>query len=231
MYRLKTLNNNTVASFPGAVSLSAAKLKILQPELFSPARWLLHLLTHPLTQNPASRSYWKVRIPEQLAFGDSRAAVVVSTSPLIVAAYTDELDCVALLRFGEKILGEYELKDGSRLITVNTYSSLDFGVARDLELGPAHCGRYGNFSPFIADFLTDDHGRLRERKAEIDEAEWQRAEELGRRLLRSPKITPRDGRPTLCYRHPTHSPQPKKQVLILLLIILWLATTLARQCG
>ena len=52
------------------------------------------------------RTYLK----EQLLHGDSRAAVVVSVDPLLlVAAYTDELDCVALLRFPDsEFVEEYD---------------------------------------------------------------------------------------------------------------------------
>ena len=62
------------------------------------------------------------RIAEHLEHGDSRAAIVVSTDPeLLIAAYTDELDCVAMLRLPkEPLVSKYSLLRGSRLLTVNT---------------------------------------------------------------------------------------------------------------
>ena len=52
-------------------------------------------------------------IAEHLIFGDSRAAVVISIYPkLIVAAYSDELDCVAMLLFPrEPFITKYNLGD------------------------------------------------------------------------------------------------------------------------
>lgn len=141
------------------------------------------------------RSFWLTRIEEQLLFGDSRAAVVITTSPLLIAAYTDELDCVALLRFSDKFVSEYDLKPGSRLITVNTYEYHDGSYESDLLPGPAASGNYRNFSPFIADFLTDDLDRLAKRKATISEDEWRRTEELGQTYVGENYARPRDGRP------------------------------------
>lgn len=229
MEKTKTLDNQSVASSSGGVFPSREKLKFLQPELYSPTLWFLHLLKHPVAQNPVARSFWHTRIPEQLAFGDSRAAVVVSTNPLIIAAYTDELDCVALLRFDQKVCEKYDLKLGTRLITINTYSPLDCGLAPDLEVGPNDLGRWGNFAPFIADFLTDNHNRLQIRKSEIAPHEWQRAEELGTRLLQSSTVLPRDSRPTLCMHHGAASPDFIRKLVLLLLCICGIVIYLARR--
>jgi hypothetical protein len=142
------------------------------------------------------RSFWFARIEEQLLFGDSRAAVVITTSPLLIAAYTDEMDCVVLLRFSHRFVSEYDLKPGSRLITVNTYVySGDGSYENDLKLGPEAGDHYENFMPFIADFLTDDVERLAQRKSEISEDEWQRTKEMGRKYLGDNYASPRDGRP------------------------------------
>ena len=48
---------------------------------------------------------------EHLEHGDSRAAIVISTDPeLLIAAYTDELDCIAMLRLPKMPLGSVYLK-------------------------------------------------------------------------------------------------------------------------
>ena len=190
--RTETLDNNTRASHPGGLRISPEKLQVLHPELDSRSAWLWFLVNNK--QVYPKRSFWRVRVEEQLLYGDSRAAVVVSTFPLLVAAYTDELDCVAVLRFSDTFVQAYDLEVGSRLLTVNTYYYPNESHAKDLEIGPNNYGRYENFNPFIADFLTDDVETLEQRKAEISEDEWRRAEELGEKWLNN-NLPPRDGRP------------------------------------
>ena len=188
----KTLDDSAVASFPGAFKLSHRKLKLLQPELFGPLAWIGWI------SGNRDQSFWLTRIEEHLLYGDSRAAVVITTSPLLIAAYTDEIDCVVLLRFSERFVSKYNLEPGSRLVTVNLYEYSDGSYETDLTPGANSTERYRNFEPLIADFLTDDVERLKERKAEIDEDEWQRTEELGQAYLTG-KSRPRDGRPFWCF--------------------------------
>ena len=57
---------------------------------------------------------WKGRefeeiLTEHLSFGDSRAAVVVSENPLLVAAYSDEIDGVAMLKFSKQVRNRHRL--------------------------------------------------------------------------------------------------------------------------
>lgn len=131
---------------------------------------------------------------EHLGFGDSRAAVVVSTEPLLVAAYTDELDCVVLLRFQPELVGDYGLEVGSRLLTVNTYTR-NPPLAPDLVPGPESYDRWFNYFPLIADFLTEDMPAVEARKAAIAEAEWQRARSQGARALKANPQPLREGHP------------------------------------
>ena len=184
---IETLDHNIEASTPAEVWLSPAKLKKLMPEFYSlGSKWIWR----------RRRSYWLTYFEGHLYYGDSRAAVVVSTSPLLVAAYTDEIDCIALLRFDDSLVSKYGLEIGSRLITVNRYYDIDgSGYESDLIPGPATTGRYGNFMPFIADFLTDDVERLDKLKTEISEDEWLRTESLGQKYLAEDFARPRDGRP------------------------------------
>lgn len=190
----ETLDDNTAASNPGGFRLSSAKLKILQPELYGRFAWFGWYLVDGKIKS--RRSYWLTRIEEHLLYGDSRAAVVVGTSSLLVAAYTDEIDCVVLLRFQDRFVSEYNLERGSRLITVNTYD-YDEGSSYEIDLnpGPEAGEYYQNFMPLIADFFTDDVERLNARKAGISEEEWQRAEDMGQAYLSQNYAPPRDGRP------------------------------------
>lgn len=147
--RTKTLDDNTEASHPGNVRLSHAKLKMLQPELFSITKWLGFLARNPSAMFlSVGRSYWKTHIEEHLMYGDSRAALVVCTAPLLIAG-----------------------SEAGRL--------------------------YGNLSPFIAEFLTDELAAIEQRKTEIQEAEWLRTEKLSSEYLLRPDAQSRDGRPLL----------------------------------
>ena len=198
---IATLEHNIEASCPAKVWLSHVKLKKLQPDLYSfGSKWIWR----------RRRSEWLTYFEEHLYYGDSRAAVVVSTSPLLIAAYTDEIDCIALLRFDDSFVSEYGLEIGSRLITVNRYYDIeDSGYESDLVPGPANTGRYGNFMPFIADFLTDYVERLAERKAEISEDEWLRTETLGQKYLSEDFAQPRDGRPCWSQQPAVNSDAPE----------------------
>ena len=166
------------------LALSDARLRQLQPQLFDPAHW----------PKEAMRVRWIENIRTTLARGDSRAAVVVDAAAGVVASYTDELDCVVMLRFDPALGQAHGWQDGTRLLSANSYFGRDGGLAPDLEPGPADSGRWGNVFPLIADLLTDDRDSLAARKRDIDDAEWTRALELGRHA-RAGRGTARDGRP------------------------------------
>jgi Fe-S cluster assembly iron-binding protein IscA len=187
------------ASDPGGVVLSPSKLQRLQPELFARTGGFFRRLLG--SGRDSGLEEYCDSLSEHLQQGDSRAAVVVSLAPLVVAAYTDELDCVALLRFPEDLVAEYGLQVGSRLLTVNRYFQ---GGERpgDLVPGPRDTRQYTNYIPIIADFLATDRARVERRKAAIGEDEWERAAEMGRALL-GRGVTPRDGRPLHCDRPAT----------------------------
>ena len=190
--KTQTLDDQSYASNPGLIEISHANVRWLQPALYPPLSW--KILNREKWQR---RKEYLVFIEEQLSNGDSRAAIVMSEKPCIIAAYTDELDCVALLQFAHAATPHFGLKQSMRLLTVNTYSYLSQGLASDLTLGKNHLGNYGNFTPFVADFLSDDLERINERKLEISEWEWNRTQGLGQQALQN-RISPRDGRPLFC---------------------------------
>ena len=117
--RTKTLDDSTFATDPGQIRLSRKKLRVLRPDLYG-LHGLWQLVLAYFRLGWPQRTY----IEEQLHCGDSRAAVVISTSPLLIAAYTDELDCIAMLRFPSEFVDQYHLSKGTRLLTVNCYGSL-----------------------------------------------------------------------------------------------------------
>ncbi|MFK7923663.1 MAG: hypothetical protein AB8H47_17020 [Bacteroidia bacterium] len=177
---------NSMASDPVGIRLNPEKLKYFRvkcwPLLF---RWLVR----HRAPDASFAAY--------LAHGDSRAAIVVQTNPeLIVAAYTDEMDAVALLSFPLELVRIYDLIKGQRLLTVNVYEYGE-GVESDLELGPKQTGQYGNFIPLIAEFLSDDMDQIEDRKSTISQSEWQRTWQMGENALFDGQGI-RDGEPYMC---------------------------------
>jgi len=131
---------------------------------------------------------------EQLQNGDSHAAVVISTSPLLVAAYSEELDCVAILKFPIELVEGYRLQVGTKLLTVNTYRS-EPQVDAHLVRGPNARDHWTGFNPLIADFVSADDVRIKARKEEITREEWTRAYQLARDYIKAHPGVARDGRP------------------------------------
>ena len=165
-------------------------MRQFHPELYQ-SSWI------DFFKSPA-RVFWLTRHREHLLCGDSRAAMVTSIAPLLVAAYTDELDCVAILKFPTNLVLEYGLNIGDRLLTVNLYTSGGIPVA-DLSDGPLSYHRYSNFFPFIAEFLSEDRIHIEYRKSQIAESEWERTKRLADEYIVRNGITRvRDGRPMHC---------------------------------
>jgi hypothetical protein len=203
---MKYHNPNSYASDPGLLLLSEVKLFEIQPELYSLPLWqnLCKLLWERYCED--DRVMYREKFAEHLRFGDSRAAVVVDPEKALVAAYTDELDCVVLLKFDPQLTRQYRWEVGTRLLTVNTYTKKHRkSMAADLSFGTNHLDRYGNFHPLIADLLTDDMRALKERKSRITEDEWARTIALARQALLRP-VPPRDGRPMLAGRSSIKEP-------------------------
>ncbi|HHH76633.1 MAG TPA: hypothetical protein ENL03_06385 [Phycisphaerae bacterium] len=185
----RTFDDSTYATDPGLITLSHKKLRVLRPDLYGiRGFWysLMGLLNSLLSP--------RLRIKEGLLYGDSRAAVVISTSPLLIAAYTDELDCIAMLRFPDNFADQYNLLEASRLLTVNSYKSSQT-YDQDLILGPDLIERWSGFNPLIAEFLTEDYDQVEARKNHISDEEWQRAFIMGKEYMNRYPGVARDGRP------------------------------------
>ena len=176
-------DDSTKASDPGNLALARSRLAPWRPET------LLNRLA-----GRVFRDDFAAKVDEHLRVGDSRAAVVVSVSRLLVAAYSDDLDCVVMLGFPQEFVSRFGLTVGTRLLAVNTYLRLP-AVAPDLILGPGAGDDWQNVNPLIADFLSEDVDRIAARKAEIDESEWERCALLGREYLRRRPGVARDGSP------------------------------------
>ncbi len=185
------------ASHPARVALSDAKMRAFHPELFG-IRGLVLDVYEGISQK--FYAFTRTRIREWLYHGDARAAVVIRADPLLVAAYTDEMDCVAMLRFPGWIAEEYALRRGSRLLSANSYMirKPERPLQPDLVDGPKSTRMFALLFPMIVDFLTDDLDGVARCKAEIGRDEWARAASLGDEYLKRPGCTARDGRPRYC---------------------------------
>jgi hypothetical protein len=191
-------DDSTYATLPGELSLSDAKLRLLQPELFGEGTFLCG--ANCAKNHPAAEM--REFIAEHMQLGCASAAVVLSLDPVLVAAYACDLDGVVLLVFPRAFAEEHRLQVGSRLLTVNTFERMNFessgelAYACDIIPGPRRTD-WSNFAPFIGEFMSDDAEGIAARKAAIDEQTWQRARELGEERVKTlGALTARDGRPT-----------------------------------
>lgn len=172
----------------GLFTVADPMLRRLRPDLYGLRSWLRQLL-HDWRGTYSLRDI----IKEHLWLGSIQPALVVSHKPGRVAAYSLELDCVALLGYHTEFLDEFGLRRGARLIGVNYYTS---GAKQaDLDFGPGKCADWSGFTPIIADFVSGDTARLDEQKAAIAEPLWERTWELGRHYLETHPQIWRSGEP------------------------------------
>lgn len=181
--------HHTDVGHPGHLSLAPDKLQAFKEHM-----GFLEKLMSALTSIPASK------LAAHLQSGGSRAALVLHVQPeVLVAAYSEELDCVAILRFPQFVRRFYPLESGTRLLTVNTYGE-GSTRARDLHKGPQQLRRYTNFYPLIAEFLSNDIAGIEARKKMIGEPEWERTTTSARQTMAMPGFRPRNGSPFFSFR-------------------------------
>lgn len=172
-----------MASNPAGVTLSKAKYKKFRDNV----GWYYKLLSMCFK--------FEFHVNDWLFHADSRAAIVLQTTPeILVAVYTDEFDCVVILRFPEFVAPWYPLSNGTRLLTINTYENGEV-VETDLYPGPGTLNRYSNVHPIIAEFLSDDIQQIEKRNTKISEDEWARTAELAQEYMARPDFKPRNGIP------------------------------------
>ncbi|MGB0951954.1 MAG: hypothetical protein ACPG31_01900 [Planctomycetota bacterium] len=176
------------ASNSGALPMSDKKLRQLEPTLYGWKGGLVGMIARVKVKEIRNR------IAGQLRYGNGSAAVVISVTPLRIAAYAYDLDAVALLRFPHALVKQYDLEIGTRLLTTNFFQR---EVHEDLTDDPGNFGVWHGFKPLIADFLTDDQEALEECKAQVSALEWKRAEVLGRKWFDAHPYFVRDGTPSL----------------------------------
>lgn len=193
---LSSIDDRSQASRPGGIPLSDERLRRFHPELYGIRGFFFSLLNK---ESGVSAKDARSTFRHALSGGDVQPAVVVSVEPLIVAAYSDDLDAVVLLEFEGRLVGEFGLARGQRLVSVNTYFPMQYRhLGPDIEMGPDSTNAWGNVTNYIADFLTEDTEALRQAKQGIRSEEWDKLNErLSARLTKN--IRPRDGSPLYCH--------------------------------
>jgi hypothetical protein len=137
----------------------------------------------------------RVFIRDMLAYGDGRAAVVLSSEPFRVACYCDDSDAVCVLGFREREIGPIGFRERDRLLTVlNSVTDPAGAVAADFLQGDRADPSYINFWPLVAELLSDEITEIERRKAVIPVAEYDRCRSLGEEHLRRLPGAVRDGR-------------------------------------
>lgn len=214
-FKTRTGSGASYATRPGLIPLSQERLRRFHPGLWELKPWMFWLRRHY-----KEFRLFRIHVGEHLRYGLAEAAIVTQLDPLVIACYSEELDCVAHLMFLDsmpehptagkwypeglraELVARHRLQVGSRLLAVNTFQPIDEeGYAPDLIPGPRARGVYGNFAPYIADFLTLALDRVAERKRLVEDYEWQRCQELSDEYethFVDNECYPRDGRPMMC---------------------------------
>lgn len=131
-------------------------------------------------------------LAEILKFGDTQPAIVYSAKPLVVSAYSDELDAVLFLEFPDELTDKYELSRGDRLTTACTYTPFGYGdPATDIDPGEKRSGQFIDFTPVVQLFYGANDKKIKAKTELFTEETWQRVTELTE--ARAPSAPKRDG--------------------------------------
>lgn len=155
---MKYTSKNTWASNPGRLMLSEIKFEEI---------------SNIICKNPKEIKLLKKnknKIIEHLRYGDTQPAIVVSTKPLIISSYSDELDCVVMLKYDEKIKEKYNLNIGNRLVTINLYSYETNNS--DLIIGENVTCEFKDVLPIVGLFLSDDEEKCNRKVYEVENKLW-----------------------------------------------------------
>ncbi len=115
-------------------------------------------------------------VTRALFYGDTQPALVVSAAPLLIAAYSDEMDGVIMLDFPAEFVEKYNLSAGMRLTTSNVYFTGD-RVAKDIFPGEHYCNQYVDFVPVVQLFLGKKDDQILAKTALFNEDTWNRVAE------------------------------------------------------
>ena len=115
-------------------------------------------------------------VARALCYGDTQPALVVSVSPLTIAAYSDEMDGVLMLRFPDEFVDKFNLYPGMRLTTSNVYFRENRFPA-DIVTGEDYCNQYTDFMPIVQLFLGKNDEKIQAKTELFGEDIWDRVKE------------------------------------------------------
>lgn len=189
---LELIYSRTACSDPGILRLDTDLLLRFHPEWSTRVRWRFFQPFERFLgiRNPVECVRW------HLLLGDRSPAIVASETPFLVAAYSEEQDCIVMLKYDNRQVEPAFRRVGTRLTTLNLdYSSRHGSLAADLRPGPKSTGRWSNFLPMIGEFLSRDHERLVQLKSSIPDSWWRRLSKMANDY--DYNLGVRDGRPGL----------------------------------
>ena len=176
------------------LTVSSGRLKHLCPELYRFSSYISGIgFRFGLVKESPYHD-----IVQRLATGESAPAVVISESPFLVAAYSPQIDAVAVLWFWHPRVIRKGFAKGTKLLSINSYEKqFDAGLHGDLFPGPERTSNtHSNFVPVIAEFTSDDNERIKVIKRHIDKDAYHRAQALGEAYLKLRPGFARLGPPT-----------------------------------
>ncbi len=174
--------NETTETHPGQLMLSK--------KLWKKNQELSHMTSK---EQKISNKYLK-RASEYLYLGDIQPGMVVCLDPVLVAVYSDEMDAVVVLKFPQEFKTNYELAMYQKLISVNMYFPYHVtGMSKDIFPGEKYLGRWSDFYPIIADFITEDYTLLNEHRMHINDSIWNKVQTLGLDYIEKHSDLVRDG--------------------------------------
>ncbi len=131
-------------------------------------------------------------VQRALMYGDTQPALVVSVDPLLVAAYSDEMDAVIMLRFPTEFVDIYNLSVGTRLTTSNIYYT-ELQFAKDIFVGEDYLHNYVDFIPFVQLFIGKHDDKIAAKVKLFSEDVWSKVEGMADDYLRNHPGLYRDG--------------------------------------
>ena len=200
------------------IRMSVEKLQGIHPDLFQQAGFLAKVATTVLSvtsmfrtgttnqgwigrlighDDPDGQAEAIEEVARMLWYRDAEPAVVLSTAPFIVGAYSSPMDGVMLLRLPQYMEDQgppgRTWSVGDRMISCNGYNRFK-EPPDDVPIGPRAVGGWNDCWCVLADPISDDHARLDQLKAQIGVELWDRCRSLGRARLDAGHPC-RDGRP------------------------------------
>ena len=137
---------------------------------------------------------------EHLHVGQVNPAMVMETDPLLVAAYTHDIDAVVMFMFPQEYVTTFGLRRNSMLLSSTCYGRGQNRVAADITPGEGNTGVWRNIWPVIVDFFALGREVISKRRKEVTREEWQRVHDMGRAWIARHGHHGRSGSPCVSNR-------------------------------